>query len=169
MSVMAAAGLGDGKTRASEVGVLGCEFGLEPAGVFLFEGCEFLVKRFHLRIVRDGGEPLVIVQGTALSSGGNFEGDAARGARTSGFDRGDDVGDFEAGHFDEIPNVFLGYAGVHRAVALQVACAQDDAVLAFGAIVVLLPVAWVIGAGFKTQISLLTGQFRLLTHARQFR
>ena len=36
--------------------------------------------------------------------------------------------------------------------------AASHTVLAFGAVLVLLPVAWVIGAGFKTQISLLTGQ-----------
>src|ERR1700757_3522800 len=131
MSVMAAGGLRDGKTRA--VGALGCEFGLEPVGVFLFETCEFLVKRFHVRIERDGGEPLVIVQGTALRSGGDFEGNAARGTRTSGFDRSDDLGNLEARHFDEVPNVFLGYAGVQCAVTLEVARAQSDAVLAFGA------------------------------------
>ena len=101
--------------------------------MFLFEACEFLVKRFHLRIERDDGEPLVIVQGTALRRGGDFEGDAARGTRTSGFDRSDDVGNLEAWHFDEVPNVFLGNAGVHCAVTLEVARAQSDAVLAFGA------------------------------------
>jgi multiple sugar transport system permease protein len=41
---------------------------------------------------------------------------------------------------------------------VQFGRAASHAVLALGAVLVLLPVAWVIGAGFKTQISLLTGQ-----------
>ena len=41
---------------------------------------------------------------------------------------------------------------------VQFGRAASHAVLALGAVLVLLPVAWVIGTGFKTQISLLTGQ-----------